>query len=71
VPAIIIGPFAKKGVVQNERRELASIAKFCERIVNLPTMTARDEDPDTDDLMSAFDFEQPPRPYSDFVPPGS
>jgi len=71
VPAIIIGPFAKKGVVQNERREFASIAKFCERIFNLPTMTARDEDPDTDDLMSAFDFQQPPRPYSDFVPPGS
>lgn len=68
VPAIIIGPFARRGVVQNERREHASIAKFCERIFNLPAMTARDGDPQTDDLMSAFDFTQPPRPYSDFVP---
>jgi len=68
VPAIIISPFAKRGVVQHERREFSSIAKFCERIFNLPTMTARDADPETDDLMSAFDFGQTPRPYSDFVP---
>src|SRR5262249_60134484 len=71
VPAIIISPFAKKGVVQNERREFASIARFCERIFNLPAMTARDADADTDDLMSAFDFGQAPRPYTDFVPPSS
>jgi phospholipase C len=70
VPAIIISPFAKQGVVQHERREHSSIAKFCERIFNLPSMTMRDEDPDTDDLMSAFDFDQAPRPYSDFVPAG-
>jgi len=68
VPALIISPFAKKGVVQHERREFSSIAKFCERIFNLPVMTARDADPATDDLMSALDFGQAPRPYSDFVP---
>jgi hypothetical protein len=34
-------------------------------------MTARDADPETDDLMSAFDFGQSPRPYSDFVPSAS
>jgi phospholipase C len=68
VPAIIISPFAKRGVVQHERREFSSIAKFCERIFNLPVMTQRDADPATDDLMSAFDFGQAPRPYSDFVP---
>ncbi len=67
VPAIIISPFAKRGVVQHERREHASIAKFCERIFGLPAMTARDADPATDDLMSALDFTQAPRPYSDFV----
>ena len=69
VPAIIISPFAKRGVVQHERREHASIAKFCERLFGLPTMTTRDADPATDDLMSALDFTQAPRPYSDFVPP--
>ena len=68
-PAIIISPFAKRGVVQHERREHASIAKFCERLFGLPTMTTRDADPATDDLMSALDFTQAPRPYSDFVPP--
>jgi phospholipase C len=67
VPAIIIGPYAKSGVIQHEQREHASIAKFCERIFGLPTMTTRDDDPATDDLMSAFDFTQAPRPYSDFV----
>jgi phospholipase C len=67
VPAIIISPFAKKGVVQHERREHSSIAKFCERVFNLPAMTARDADPATDDLMSALDLGQAPRPYSDFV----
>ena len=68
VPAIIISPFAKRGVVQHERREFSSIAKFCELVFKLPTMTARDADPETDDLMSALDFTQTPRPYSDFVP---
>jgi phospholipase C len=68
VPAIIISPFAKQGVVQHDRREFSSIAKFCERVFNLPAMTARDGDPATDDLMSAFDFAQAPRPYSDFMP---
>ncbi len=67
-PALIISPFAKKGVVQHERRELSSIAKFCEGVFNLPTMSGRDADAATDDLMSAFDFEQVPRPYADFVP---
>lgn len=68
MPAIIIGPYAKRGVVQHEQREFSSIAKFCERIFNLEPMTARDAAPETDDLMSAFDFDQAPRPYSDFVP---
>jgi hypothetical protein len=31
-------------------------------------MTACDADPATDDLMSAFDFGQSPRPHFDFVP---
>lgn len=68
VPAIIISPFAKRGLVQHDRREFASIAKFCERIFGLPSMQARDADTATDDLMSAFDFAQTPRPYSEFVP---
>ena len=41
--------------------------KFCEKIFGLPAMTARDGSASLDDLMSAFDFTQAPRPYSEFV----
>jgi phospholipase C len=67
-PPSSLSPFAKRGVVQHERREHSSIAKFCESVYHLPAMAARDADAATDDLMSAFDFEQVPRPYADFVP---
>ncbi|HVR85132.1 MAG TPA: alkaline phosphatase family protein [Planctomycetota bacterium] len=69
VPCLIISPFVKKGIVQHELREHSSIAKFCEKIFGLASMTDRDGSDATDDLMSAFDFTQTPRPYSDFVPP--
>lgn len=68
VPAIIIGPYAKRGLVQHEQREFSSISKFCEAIFGLPAMSNRDSDPALDDLTSAFDFAQTPRPYSDFAP---
>jgi phospholipase C len=68
VPCIIISPFVKKGIVQHELREHSSIAKFCEKIFGLASMTGRDGSSGTDDLMSAFDFTQTPRPYSDFIP---
>ena len=66
VPCIVISPFAKKGVVQHDVRSIDSIAAFCEKIFHLPTMTARDAT--VDDLTSAIDVTQTPRPYSDFVP---
>jgi len=68
VPCIIISPFVKKGVVQHELREHSSIAKFCEKIFGLASMTGRDGSSGTDDLMSAFNFNQAPRPYSEFIP---
>jgi phospholipase C len=67
VPCLVIGPFARKNVVDHTVLELSSIVRFCEEIYGLPTMTARDAA--ADDFMGAFDFEQPPRPYSDFQPP--
>jgi phospholipase C len=66
VPCIVVSPFAKKGVVQHQVRSFNSIMRFCERIYGLPPMTARDAQ--ADDFMAAFDFDQPPRPYSDFFP---
>ena len=65
VPCLIVSPFARKGVVQHQVRDHTSIARFCETIFTLPTMSARDLQ--ADDLTGAFDFNQTPRPYSDFV----
>ncbi|MEZ0230160.1 MAG: phospholipase C [Planctomycetota bacterium] len=67
VPMIVVSPFAKKGVVQHEVREFSSIARFIEQVYGLPPMTHRDAQ--ADDLMTALDLEQTPRPYSDFVMP--
>ncbi len=53
--------------MQHQVRSFDSILKFCERIYGLPAMNARDAS--ADDFMDAFDFTQPPRPYSDFFPP--
>ena len=67
VPCVVVSPFARTGVVQHQVRSFDSILKFCERIYGLPAMNARDAS--ADDFMDAFDFTQPPRPYSDFFPP--
>jgi phospholipase C len=67
VPCIIISPYARKGIVQHAVREHSSICAFAEKVYGLPAMTARDAQ--TDDMTSALDMTQTPRPYSDFVPP--
>ncbi len=67
VPCIIISPFAKKGIVQHAVREHSSITKFIETVYGLQSMTARDAQ--ADDLTSALDMNQTPRPFSDFVMP--
>lgn len=69
VPCLVIGPYAKKGVVDHTTLEHSSILKFCETVYGLPAMTNRDAQ--SADFSEAFDFEQAPRPYSDFVPAGA
>jgi phospholipase C len=70
VPCIVVSPYARKGVVQHNVRSFESIVRFTERLYGLPAMTAHDAQ--ADDFMDAFDFEQAPRPYSDFKsPPGA
>jgi phospholipase C len=64
VPALVVSPFAKKGFVDHTQYEHSSIPKFCESLFGLPAMTARDAA--ANDMMNAFDFNQPPRPASDF-----
>ena len=68
VPCLVVSPYAKRGVVDHTTYDHSSILRLCERIFNLPAMTARDAA--ADDMTSgAFDFTQPPRPYADFRVP--
>ncbi|HZU95228.1 MAG TPA: alkaline phosphatase family protein [Planctomycetota bacterium] len=64
VPCIIVSPYAKKGFVDKTQLEHASLCKFAETIFGLPAMSTRDAQ--SADMTEAFDFTQPPRPFSDF-----
>jgi phospholipase C len=66
VPALIISPYAKRGFVFHETADFTSILKFIERLHGLAPLTTRDEQ--ANDLMHAFDFQQPAR--SPGVPAG-
>jgi phospholipase C len=63
VPAIVVSPYARRAVV-HETLEVSSILRFVETTFGLPAMTARDGK--ANDFSSAFDFNQRPRPASDF-----
>ncbi len=60
VPAIVISPYARRGVVDHDLMEFSSVLRFIERLHGLPALTERDRT--SDDMMSAFDFTQDPRP---------
>src|SRR6266508_3112958 len=59
-PAIIISPFARRGHIDHDTLEFASVLKFIETIFDLPSLTGRDEA--AGDLMDAFDFRGRPVP---------
>ncbi len=59
VPALIISPYARRGLIFHETADFTSILKFIERLHGLAPLTARDEQ--ANDLMTAFDFLQPAR----------
>jgi len=59
VPALIISPYARPGLVFHETADFTSILKFIERLHGLAPLTTRDEQ--ANDLMNAFDFLQPAR----------
>ncbi|HZV01537.1 MAG TPA: alkaline phosphatase family protein [Planctomycetota bacterium] len=67
VPCLIVSPYARRGYVDHTTYELSSILKFCERTFGIAPMTARDAA--ADDMTGAFDFNQAPRPYSEFHVP--
>jgi phospholipase C len=64
VPCLVISPYAKKGAIDSTLYEHSSLLKFSERVFDIPPMTARDAA--SADMTDAFDFTQPPRPFSDF-----
>jgi len=60
VPLLIISPYARRGFVTHELGEFSSVLRFVEDNWGLTQLTHRDRD--ATPLLSAFDFEQPPRP---------
>jgi phospholipase C len=61
VPMILLSPYAKQGVVSSELGEFSSVLRFIEDNWKLrPYLTHRDRQ--ATPLLSAFDFDQPPRP---------
>jgi phospholipase C len=68
VPCLVVSPYVKKGVVDHAQYEHSSVLKFAETIHHLPAMTSRDAASET--MLSAFDFKQAPRSFSEFMPEG-
>jgi phospholipase C len=65
VPLLIVSPYAKHGFVTDELGEFSSVLRFMEDNWGLTQLTHRDAN--ATPLLSAFDFEQEPRP-SDPLP---
>jgi phospholipase C len=66
VPCIVVSPYVKKGVVDHTVYEHSSLLKLAESAFGLPAMTARDAA--ASDMGAAFDFNQAPRSFDEFVP---
>ncbi|HZB01114.1 MAG TPA: alkaline phosphatase family protein [Actinomycetota bacterium] len=58
VPAIVISPWVRPGLVYHETLEFSSVLKLIERIWDLPSLTRRDRR--ADDMLGMFDFDQRP-----------
>jgi phospholipase C len=60
VPALVISPWSRRGLIDHDQMDFASVLKFIETIFDLPSLT--DRDANADDMLSAFDFGGPPEP---------
>ena len=60
VPLLIVSPYAKRGAVTHELGEFSSVLRFIEDNWGLTQLTHRDRE--ATPLLSAFDFDQEPRP---------
>ncbi|MFM7718683.1 MAG: phospholipase C [Actinomycetota bacterium] len=59
VPTLIISPWAKRGAIDSDTMEFASVLRFIETLFDLPSLTERDGE--ADDMLSAFDFAREPQ----------
>ena len=59
VPAMVISPWAKRGLIDHDQMDFASVLKFIETVFELPSLTARDGR--ANDMLSAFDFSGAPQ----------
>jgi phospholipase C len=60
VPALVISPWVRPGLVYHETLEFSSVLKLIERIWDLPSLTRRDRR--ASDMLAMFDFDQRPSP---------
>jgi phospholipase C len=64
VPALVVSPWAKKGLVDHTQYEHSSFLRLAEDVFGIAPMTARDAI--ADGMSNALDLTQAPRPFSDF-----
>ncbi len=60
VPALLVSPYAKRGYVDHTQLDHTSVLKFIEDNWGLAPLSTRDRA--ANDIVSALDFRQPPRP---------
>ncbi len=60
VPALLVSPYARRGLVDHTQLDTTSGLKFIEQNWSVPALTTRDRA--ANDLTSAFDFSAPARP---------
>lgn len=60
VPLLVISPYARQGFVDHSNFEFSSVLRFAEDYLALSHLTERDAR--ANNMMSAFDFSQTPRP---------
>jgi phospholipase C len=65
VPAILVSPFAKEGVVDNTQLDFTSVLKFIQENWGVKPLAERDAN--AKNFLSAFDFNQAPR-QANFLP---
>ncbi len=65
VVAMLISPYARQAYIDHTQLDFTSVLKFIENNWGVPSLATRDAS--ANDLMSAFDFSQAPRP-AQFLP---